>query len=64
MGNACVSAWLGQRGVESWGATALFYSGGWRGVAAFSYVETKARGAVEAAEWLVEFSDSSDGDIP
>ena len=46
------------------GATALFYSGGWRGVAAFSYVKAKARGAVEAAEWLVEFSDSSDGDIP
>ena len=46
------------------GATALFKSGGWRGVAAFSYVEAKARGALEAAEWLVEFSDSSDGDLP
>ena len=50
--------------LKAGGATALFYSGGWRGVAAFSYVEAKARGAVEAAEWLVEFSDSSDGDIP
>ena len=50
--------------LKAGGATALFYSGGWRGVAAFSYVEAKARGALEAAEWLVEFSDSSDGDMP
>ena len=50
--------------LKAGGATALFYSGGWRGVAAFSYVEAKARGALEAAEWLVEFSDSSDGDLP
>ena len=49
--------------LKAGGATALFHSGGWRG-AAFSHVEAKARGAVEAAEWLVEFSDSSDGDIP
>ena len=33
------------------GATALFYRGDWRGVAAFSYVEANARGAVEAAEF-------------
>ena len=46
--------------LKAGGATALFYSGGWRGVAAFSYVEAKARGALEAAEWLVKFSDSSD----
>ena len=50
--------------LKAGGATALFYSGGWRGVAAFSYVEAKARGTVEAAEWLVEFSDSSDGNVP
>ena len=34
----------------------------WR--VAFSYVEAKARGALEAAVWLVEFSVSSDGDMP
>ena len=50
--------------LKAGGTTALFYSGGWRGVAAFSYVEAKARGALEAAEWLVEFSDSSEGDLP
>ena len=40
----------------------MFYSGGWRGVAAFSYVAAQTRGAMEAAEWLVEFSDSSGGE--
>ena len=43
------------------GPTALFYSGGWRGVTAFAYASAQARSAVEAAEWAVEFSDSSDG---
>ena len=48
--------------LKAGGPTALFYSGGWRGIAAFSYVTAQARGAIEAAEWLVEFSDSSDGE--
>jgi hypothetical protein len=42
------------------GPTALFYSGGWRGIAAFSYASAKSRGALSAAEWLVEYSDSSE----
>ena len=48
--------------LKAGGPTALFYSGGWRGIAAFSYVTAQARGAIEAAEWLVEFADSSDGE--
>ena len=48
--------------LKAGGVTALFYSGGWRGVAAFSYVAAQSRGAVESAEWLVEYSDSSDGE--
>ena len=44
------------------GATALFYSGGWKGLAAFGYASAQTRGALEAAEWLVEFSDSSEGE--
>ena len=45
----------------SWGARgALFYSGGWRGIAAFGYVAAQSRGALAAAEWLVDHSDSSD----
>ena len=48
--------------LQAGGPTALFYSGGWRGVAAFGYASAKARGAIAAAEWLVEFSDSSESD--
>ena len=44
------------------GLTSLFYSGGWRGVAALGYASAQAKGALLAAEWLVEFSDSSSGD--
>ena len=36
----------------------LFYSGGWRGIAAFSYASAKSRGALAAAEWLVDYSES------
>ena len=42
------------------GPTALFFSGGWKGVAAFGYVSAQSRGALAAAEWLVDHSDSSD----
>ena len=50
--------------LKAGGATALVSIESWREVAAFSYVEAKTRGAVEAAEWLVELSDSSDGNLP
>ena len=45
------------------GPTALSYSGGWRDVTAFACASAKARSAVEAAEWVVEFPESSDGGI-
>ena len=44
------------------GPTALFYSGGWRGIAAFGYVAAQSRGALAAAEWLVDHSETSDDD--
>ena len=44
------------------GPTALFYSGGWKGVTAFAYASARARSTVEAAEWAIDFSDSSDGE--
>ena len=44
------------------GPNALFYSGGWRGVAALGYAQAQTRGAISAAEWLVDHSDSSDSD--
>jgi len=45
--------------LQAGGPTALFYSGGWRGVAAFGYTSAQAKGAIAAAEWLISFSDSS-----
>ena len=44
------------------GVPALFLSGGWRGVAAFGYASAQANGAMQAAEWLVEFTESSGSD--
>ena len=41
------------------GIPALFFSGGWRGVAAFGYASAQAKGSLQAAEWLVEFTPSS-----
>ena len=46
--------------LKAGGPSALFYSGGWRGVAAFAYVDATTRGELGAAEWLVQFSASSD----
>ena len=45
--------------VEAKGPTALFYSGGWRGVTAFAYASARARGTLAEAEFLIEFSESS-----
>ena len=42
------------------GPSSLFYSGGWRGIAAFGYAAAQQRGALFAAEWVVDHSDSSD----
>ena len=41
------------------GPTALFFSGGWRGVAALGYASAQSRGAMAAAEWLIDHSESS-----
>ena len=48
--------------LQQGGPAALFFSGGWKGVAAFGYVSAQSRGALSAAEWLVDHSDSSDGE--
>jgi hypothetical protein len=48
--------------LQAGGPGALFYSGGWRGVAAFGYAQAKTRGAIAAAEWLVDFSESEHED--
>ena len=44
------------------GPSALFWSGGWKGVAAFGYATAQARGDLAAAHWLTEHSESSGGD--
>ena len=44
--------------LKAGGPSALFFSGGWKGVAAFGYVDAKSRSALLAAEWLVDHSDS------
>ncbi len=46
--------------LQAGGPTALFYSGGWRGLTAFAYASARARGAIAAAEFLVDHSDSSE----
>ena len=38
------------------GPGALFYSGGWKGVAAFGYANARTRGALQAAEFCVDHS--------
>ena len=48
--------------LQNGGPAALFFSGGWKGVAAFGYASAQSRGALAAAEWLVDHSDSSDGE--
>ena len=39
------------------GPTALFYSGGWRGLTAFAYASARARGDLAAAEFLVDHAE-------
>ena len=48
--------------LRSGGPSALFWSGGWRGLAAFGYATAQTRGELAAAEWLVAHSDSSAGE--
>ena len=42
------------------GPGALFFSGGWRGVAAFGYAQARTRNAMLAAEFCVDHSDSDE----
>ena len=45
------------------GPSALFWSGGWRGLAAFGHATAQSRGEIAAARWFAEYSDpSGDGD--
>ena len=46
--------------LQEGGPQALFYSGGWKGVAALGYADAQTRGAMSAAEWLVDHSDSDE----
>ena len=46
--------------LQAGGPAALFFSGGWKGVAAFGYAQAKTRGALAAAEWLIDHSESED----
>ena len=41
------------------GVPAMFHTGGWRGLAAFGYASARTRAAIQAAEWIIEYSDSS-----
>ena len=57
-GTHCFRRGWADEALQAGGPTALFYSGGWRGVAAFGYTAAKTRGAMASAEWLIDFSDS------
>jgi len=59
-GTHCFRRGWADEALKAGGPCALFYSGGWRGIAAFGYVAAQSRGALAAAEWLVDHSDSSD----
>ena len=50
--------------LQAGGPGALFFSGGWRGITAPGYASAQSRGALAAAEWLVEHSDSSSAAEP
>ena len=62
-GTHCFRRGWGDEVLAAGGVPALFFSGGWRGVSAFGYASAKSRGAAEAAEFAVDFSDSSDGEM-
>jgi hypothetical protein len=57
-GTHCFCRGWADEALKVGGPTALLYSGGWRGIAAFGYVSAQSRGALVAAEWLVEHSES------
>ena len=58
-GTHCFRRGWADKALVAGGPTALFYSGSWRGVAAWGYASARAQGTVGAAEWVVDFSDSS-----
>ena len=59
-GTHCFRRGFADEALKAGGPSALFFSGGWKGVAAFAYVQAQTRGALQSAEWLVDFSDSDD----
>ena len=50
----------GREAFAAGGLAALFLSGGWKGVAAFAYLEAKQKSAIEGAEFCLNFSDDED----
>ena len=49
-----------EEALKEGGPQALYFSGGWKGVAALGYAEAQTRGAIYAAEWVIDHSDSED----
>ena len=61
-GTHCFRRGWADEALRRGGVPALFYSGGWRGLAAFGYATARSKGALLAANWAAHFSDSSDGE--
>ena len=61
-GTHCFRRGAADDALRAGGPSALFWCGGWRGVAAFGYASARALGEASAANFLVEFSDSSGDD--
>ena len=57
----CFRRGWGQESYQHGGLGALFFSGGWKGLAAFGYLSAKQRSSMEAAEFAINWSDE-DGD--
>ena len=63
-GTHCFRRGAADDALRAGGPSALFWSGGWRGVAAFAYASARALGEMNAARFLTEYSDSSDDERP
>ena len=63
-GTHCFRRGAAEDALRAGGPSALFWSGGWRGVAAFAYASARALGEMNAAKFLTEYSDSPDDEGP
>ena len=61
-GTHCFRRGAADDALRAGGPSALFWCGGWRGVAAFGYASARTLGETNAANYLVEYSDSSGDD--